>query len=115
VSGDYGDDDGHQIDWDVVVGPLVEREAPEMAMFTAYQVELAENQFGCTASVYAHRAAKETMGQAVADFPCDPGLNDPVYQPARGSYCYLRLRGSVRSSIEHVSVDVEAAGMKRMA
>lgn len=115
VSGDYQDDNGEQIDSDLVIGPLVEREAPEMALFTAYQVELAEGQFGCTASVYAHRSAQESMGQSVKDFFVDPGMNDPVYQPARGAYCYLRLRGNVRWSLENAAVDVEAGGMKRRA
>lgn len=115
LSGSFQDDDGFQIDSDIVLGPLVEREISEMAMFTAYQIELAEGQYGCTASVYAHRSAKESMGQSVLDFPVDPGMNDPVHQPARGSYCYIRLRGTVRWALENVSVDVEAAGMKRRA
>ena len=113
LSGAYQDDAGFQIDSDVVIGPLIEREAPEMAMFSGYQVELAEGQYGCTASVYAHRSAKETMGQSVVDFPVDPGMNFPVLQPAQGAYCYVRLRGNVRWGLEHVSVDVEAGGMKR--
>ncbi len=113
LSGDFQDDDGFQVDSDAVIGPLIEREAPEMAMFTAYQVELAEGQFGCTASVYAHRSAKESMGQSIVDFPVDPGMNNPVMQPAHGAYCYLRLRGNVRWGLEHASVDVEAGGMKR--
>jgi hypothetical protein len=113
MSGVYDDDDGHLIASEVVYGPLMPEGMDRQALFTGYQLELAEGQYGAQAQVFCHQSAKESMGSPVASFQVDPGLNDRHYQPVRGAYCYLKVASPMRFSMEGVFCDVVSAGMKR--
>ena len=115
VSGEYDDDDGNLIASEVTYGPLVPRGKHEQMMFTAFQVELAEGQFGCQAQVFAHTAAKESLGHPTSTFLCDPGLNERAYSPSRGTYCYVKLASPVPFSVEGISCEMVPGGMKRRA
>lgn len=111
--GDHADDDGSPIMWDVTYGPIIGNETREQGLFNGFQVELDESLNGATVSVYAQRQASKSLSQPAVDFRADPGLNGFVYKPVRGSYCYVRLRGTSRSAVEAVRVEVTPAGFKR--
>ena len=107
------DDDGTAILSDVVYGPLSGKNAPVQGMFTAYEAELAHEQNGARLSVYVHDRARVNLGEAITDGYFEPGRADRIFEPARGSYVYLRLRSPHQFAVEDVAVDVEAAGPKR--
>jgi len=112
IDEDTENDDGEAIDAYVRIGPVMPKNAMRQTRFGDFEITLAGDQGGCSASLFAGDTA-EPITDSMGDVAMVAGRNSSWLKKVKGQSVFLQLRNSIvdeRFAIESMACFAADAG-----